>query len=443
MKNFSWSIRLNVIVSAIVVLGLAREKTPAAGPCPCDIYAASATPCVAAHSTVRSLYAAYSGPLYQVKRKDGKTLDIGALSPGGFANSAAQDSFLSGTTGTISIIYDQSAKANHLTVAPKGTQGTANTEASATGIKLTVSGHSVYGVYDGGKMGYRNNKTSGIATGDQPEGMYMVASGKHVNNGCCYDYGNAETNNADNGNGTMEAIYLGTCTGWGKGSGSGPWVMADLENGLFAGQKLTTEAANTSVAFDYVTAMIKGKPGRFAIKGGDAQKSGGLKTMYDGARPTTTGYNPMKKEGAIILGIGGDNSNTSQGTFFEGCMTAGYPPDSADSAVHENIVSAGYGGKTITRQSENSIFPTPHISVGGNSIKAIATVSFTLSDARTVSLNISDLHGRLVAVAANGTMSAGRHEVIWGGGRVPPGVYVLRMAFDNKDRWAGKIVIGK
>lgn len=31
---------------------------------PCDIYASVGTPCVAAHSTVRALYAAYNGPLY-------------------------------------------------------------------------------------------------------------------------------------------------------------------------------------------------------------------------------------------------------------------------------------------------------------------------------------------------------------------------------------------
>lgn len=32
---------------------------------PCDIYAAAGTPCVAAHSTTRALYASYSGALYQ------------------------------------------------------------------------------------------------------------------------------------------------------------------------------------------------------------------------------------------------------------------------------------------------------------------------------------------------------------------------------------------
>eukprot|EP01043_Picozoa_sp_COSAG02_P032711 COSAG02_NODE_2198_length_9544_cov_30.739121_4_plen_254_part_00 len=33
----------------------------------CDLFQAAATPCVAAHSTVRALYKSYSGPLYQVR----------------------------------------------------------------------------------------------------------------------------------------------------------------------------------------------------------------------------------------------------------------------------------------------------------------------------------------------------------------------------------------
>jgi hypothetical protein len=51
----------------------------------------------------------------------------------------------------------------------------------------------------------------------------------------------------------------------------------------------------------------------------------------------------MHQEGAIVLGTGGDNSNGSAGSFFEGVMTAGYPTDAADNAVQANIVSAGYG----------------------------------------------------------------------------------------------------
>ena len=44
--------------------------------------------------------------------------------------------------------------------------------------------------------------------------------------------------------------------------------------------------------------MVKGGSNGFALKGGDATQ-GGLKTMWDGARPN--GYQPMKKQGSIIL----------------------------------------------------------------------------------------------------------------------------------------------
>src|SRR3954470_10273121 len=81
---------------------------------PCDIYALDGGPCVAAHSTVRALYASYAGPLYQVRKPSG-VLDIKPMTPGGFANSADQDAFCATDPCTISIIYDQSGKGNHLT----------------------------------------------------------------------------------------------------------------------------------------------------------------------------------------------------------------------------------------------------------------------------------------------------------------------------------------
>ena len=63
-------------------------------PLPCDAFAAGGGPCVAAHSTVRALYAAYNGPLYQVRKTaDNTTMDIRPLEAGGFANAADQDTF--------------------------------------------------------------------------------------------------------------------------------------------------------------------------------------------------------------------------------------------------------------------------------------------------------------------------------------------------------------
>ena len=325
------------------VCGISGTPVLAAGSQPCNMYAAAGTPCVAAHSTVRALFSAYNGNLYQVRRaSDNATLNIGVLRAGGFANAAIQDSFCVNTNCVITIIYDQSGHGNNLTQAPGGgAAGGPDNLANANALPLTVSGHHVYGLYVAPGTGYRNDHTSGIATGDNAEGEYAIFDGTHSNSGCCFDYGNAETSNNDTGNGHMEAIYFGTSTGWGSGSGHGPWVMADLENGLFSGVNAGYNSGDQSITSHYVTAMVKGGANRWAIKAGNAQ-SGGLTTMYNGVRPNVSGYNPMHKEGAIILGIGGDNSKDSAGSFFEGAMTSGYPSDATENAVQANIVSVGY-----------------------------------------------------------------------------------------------------
>ena len=308
---------------------------------PCDIYASGGTPCVAAHSTTRALYAAYSGNLYQVRRSsDNTTLNIGTVSAGGVANAAAQDSFCSGTTCVITEIYDQSGHGNNLTDAPAGgAAGGPDALANATSAPATVDGSKVYGVYIAAGDGYRDDSTSGIATGDAAEGEYAVFDGTHTNNGCCFDYGNAETNNDDNGAGHMEAIYFGTEKAWGYGSGNGPWIMADMENGLFSGSNAGYNSGDPTTSYRFTTAMVEGESNQWALLGGNAQ-SGSLATDYSGVRPS--GYNPMHKEGAIILGIGGDNSKSSAGTFYEGVMTSGYPSSSTEASVQANIVAAGY-----------------------------------------------------------------------------------------------------
>jgi hypothetical protein len=310
---------------------------------PCDIYADDGGPCVAAHSTARALYATYNGLLYQVKKADGTTQDIGVLTPGGFANSADQDSFCGSSACTISIIYDQSGWGNHLTHAPAGmAKTTPDNEANAKAISATLGGHKVYGVHIVPGVGYRNNTACGTATCDDAETEYMVVAGDLFNGGCCFDYGNMETNSRDNGEGSMEAVYFGTCTIWGKGAANGPWVMGDLENGLWAGN-VSPYDNNMPLTYSYVTGLVKGDAAgknHWTIKEGNAQ-SGGLTTPFDGQRPSAR-YNPMRKEGAIGLGTGGDNSNGAQGNWFEGVMTATYSSDAADDAVQANIVSV-YG----------------------------------------------------------------------------------------------------
>jgi hypothetical protein len=308
---------------------------------PCDIYKEDNGPCVAAHSTVRLLLSSYTGPLYQVTKGDGTTKDIGVAD--GFAKASDQDDYCGDEKCTISIIYDQSGQGNHLTKAPAGqAKKTPAKEADAKYLPITVSGHNVYGEHNPAGVGYRNNAAKGLATGDNPQTVYAIVDGNYYNAGCCFDYGNAETNSADNGEGTMEAVYFGNCTIWNKGDGDGPWIMGDLENGLWAGSS-TPWADNKPVKYKYITGMVKGdKPGKnhWVIKVGNSQE-GGLSKPFDGQRPSDR-YNPMRKEGAVILGTGGDNSNAGQGNFFEGVITAHFSSDAADDAVQANIVSV-YG----------------------------------------------------------------------------------------------------
>src|SRR6202035_2691858 len=126
-------------------------------------------------------------------------VDIGVVQPaaspgsavagdaGGYANAAAQDAFCANTYCWISTIYDQSPKHNNLVQAPRG------------GFSAPAMG------------GFNN---------------------LHYNWGCCFDYGNAETDSRDDDNGTMETTYFGDSTGWYHGNAPGPWVMTDQENNL-------------------------------------------------------------------------------------------------------------------------------------------------------------------------------------------------------------------
>jgi len=335
---------LAVVLGALAgAAAIGSTPAAAAGQGPCDIYSAGGTPCVAAFSTTRAMYAAYDGSLYQVKRtSDSSTLNIGLLSTGGYVDAAAQDSFCAGTTCYITELYDQSGEGNNLTVAPAGGYVTTpDSPANATAAPITIDGHEAYGVYTTPGIGYRDDSTHGIATGDEPESEYDVVDGTHSDNGCCFDFGNAETNNDNDGDGTMEAVYFGEATYWDTGAGSGPWIMADLENGLYSGSQ--TDAQNSgdpTIDYRYTTAMIEGESNQWEIMGGNAQ-TGSLSTFFSGPRPA--GYNPMHKQGAILLGIGGDNSDGGAGTFYEGVMTSGYASTATADAVQANIAAADYG----------------------------------------------------------------------------------------------------
>lgn len=329
-------------------MGTGGSTAGSTGSRPCDIYASASNTCVAAHSTIRALFASYSGNLYQVRRaSDSKTQDIGVDAPGGLADAAAQDTFCAGTSCVITKIYDQSGKGNFLEYqSADSSVGGKDQPANAANESLNVGGRKVYSLYMKPANAYwRDGSKTGIPTGSAPQGIYMVTSGKHYNSGCCFDYGNGPTSRKMSGGATMDALYFGNSTTWGSGNGSGPWVMADLEGGIYSQGGGGKNEKVLSLPHTYVTAVEKNNgTSEFTLRGGDAT-TGNLATFYKGSLPP--GYSPMKKQGAIVLGSGGDccysNTNASQGTFYEGAIVAGYPSDATDDAIQANVISAGYG----------------------------------------------------------------------------------------------------
>jgi len=343
--------------------GGATGGESAAGEGPCDVYAGHGTPCVAAYSMVRRLSSSYAGPLYQVRSgssaentgSGGTTHDIG-MTADGFADAAAQDAVCGGTTCTVSLLYDQSGHDNHLPVAKKGRSDGGSYaamddfESLADAGPLTVGGHDVYSLYMAARQGYRvpvGTVGDGMPRGQEPQGIYLLADGTHSGNACCWDFGNVSPDPTRYG--VMNTLFFGIAY-WGRGAGSGPWMMADFEAGVWAGGTspgdpgwgaLDTTAPpnpeNPSLRVPFALGFLKTSQDEWALRMADLQAATGITTAYAGGLPKR-----MNNEGGIVIGVGGDNSNNSWGTFFEGAIVAGFPSDDAELAVMQNVQAAGY-----------------------------------------------------------------------------------------------------
>ena len=173
------------------------------GALPCDVFAKGGTPCVAAHSMTRALYATYAGPLYSLK-KGSSTTDIKVVSAGGVVDGAAHAAFC-GAEGACILekIYDQSPLQNHLGIehgapnlGPPRNEQDVGVNFTDAGSKTTLGGKPAYAAFFVGDnshgktyvgQGYSNRTAKGTAVGDEPQTSYALFSGKHYNDGCCFD----------------------------------------------------------------------------------------------------------------------------------------------------------------------------------------------------------------------------------------------------------------
>jgi hypothetical protein len=268
----------------------------------------------------------------------------------GFADTSVQDAFCSGSVCTFSIIYDQSGNANDIKAAPGGLSngGTyaamPDFESSATKGMLMVGGHKVYSLYMNAREGYRtplNVKAKGVPMGNTAQGIYELADGTHYGTMCCWDFGSVSPD--PKAYVTMNTLFFGTGF-WDKGAPSGPWFMGDFEGGVWAGGSSSstgnTNSMNPSMKVPFAMGVLHTPVGKYALRMADVKTATDLTTAYDGNIPSGKTWG---NAGGIVLGVGGDNSNNSYGTFYEGAVTNGAPANATDLLVMKNIQAARYG----------------------------------------------------------------------------------------------------
>jgi hypothetical protein len=326
-------------------------------------------PCAAAYSTVRSLRKAYTGPLIQVRNGSSATnqgtggvlKDIPQTADG-YLDAAALDAHCSGSYCTVAKLYDHSGNGNDLTRAPAGAPAGGSTAGeddyeSTIGTapsQLVAGGHDVYSLYMAKHEGYRTapgTQAKNVPTGTKPQVIYEVADGTHFGEACCWDFGNVTRNPLVFA--PSNALFFGKGW-WGSGEGSAPWFMADFDAGVWAGGSQVGDAgwgafgdphppnlANPSMTnVPFALGMLKTGSGNWGLFSADVSKAAAMTASYEGKLPKA-----LSNQGGIVLGVGGDNSNYSWGTFFEGAIVSGYTTAATDTAILQNIKAVGYGQK--------------------------------------------------------------------------------------------------
>jgi hypothetical protein len=196
------------------------------------------------------------------------------------------------------------------------------------------------------RQGYRLIDAMGVPESTEPQGIYLLADGTRRGTTCCWTFGNAgDPMSFSEPNG----LHFGEGF-WGTGEGDGPWFTADFGAGLWAGGSNDGDPGwgslgapgpanpdNPSLSVPFALGFLRTDEMQWALRMADTATARGVSTAYEGRLPKSV-YNA----GGLVLGVGSDNANNSFGTFYEGAVVAGYPTDSAEIAVMENIQAARY-----------------------------------------------------------------------------------------------------
>ena len=116
--------------------------------------------------------------------------------------------------------------------------------------------------------------------------------------------------------------------------------MAQVGDPAGALNDAPSNPANPSLKVQFAMGVLHTPVGKYALRMADIKTATDLTTAYDGNIPSGKTWG---NAGGIVLGVGGDNSNNSWGTFYEGALTNGSPANATDLLIMNNIKAAKYG----------------------------------------------------------------------------------------------------
>jgi len=380
----------------------------------CDVLKTAGTPCAAAYSLTRRMFAAYTGNLFQLSCASCSptTLNIGTSSTTGEVNVAAAASYCSTAPSAcyISTIYDQTANANNLT-ATSGTMALyqASPYNGLPILQTTAPTPTAVTTYTNGTtvatISYTNASPTGIPKGNAAITEYYVRSNFALLS-TVGDFGDT-TLSATQPVGDRFTLGYSAANGSAGGVTNGAYYCVDVENTAVAATAyatLTCGASGTAPTTSQYVAVNLPSPPLFTLIGKYTGSASGFSVQMADATVGGLSTLPITQPtitpawgGQIALGEGG-NGDIAMSSFQEGAIVAAATTSATDASLQSNV-AAFYG--QFANYSTTGSYLGP--------CDAVAAASGTTCTALTSSLTTSAWWG--LRAYSNAFASAGSSAV--------------------------------
>jgi len=343
----------------------------------CDILSTAGTPCGAAYSLTRRMFAAYTGNLFQLSCASCSptTMNIGSSSTTGEVSVAAATSYCSTAPSScyISEIYDQTGNGDNLT-SSSGSMALYQTSPynGLPVLQTTAPSPTTTDTYTNTATAattFYRSAASNIPTGNPSSGLsvYYVRSNYGLLS-TAGDFGMVDATTAGGSQGTGHRFSLAYSALNGSAvNTTGSYYCVDTEisttatsNYMTCGATGTAPTINLAVATSLPSPPLfteigkytfgSGTTGAISVEVADATQ-GGLTTVASNVTPTVT----PNLVGEIALAEAG-NGNIAISSFQEGAIIPS--TITADATLQANI-AAFYGQPTLTSYSTTGNYQGP------------------------------------------------------------------------------------